>query len=89
MNSGGPGGRPPLGGSYQLISNRTTAWLVLGGTALSGGFGSSTGSIAGALVLGMIGNVIFFAGLPFEYQTLVQGLIVLTALAGGVLVTRR
>lgn len=37
----------------------------------------------------MIGNVIFFAGLPFEYQTLVQGLIVLTALAGGVLVTRR
>ena len=39
--------------------------------------------------LGMIGNVIFFAGLPFEYQTLVQGLIVLAALAGGVLVARR
>jgi ribose transport system permease protein len=63
--------------------------VVLGGTALAGGFGNATGSIIGALVLGMIGNVIFFAGLPFEYQTLVQGLIVLAALAGGVFVTRR
>lgn len=79
-------GDPLLGASLALSS---ISAVVLGGTALSGGFGSSTGSIAGALVLGMIGNVIFFAGLPFEYQTLVQGLIVLTALAGGVLVTRR
>jgi ribose transport system permease protein len=47
------------------------------------------GSIFGAFVLGMIGNVVFFAGLPFSYQTLVQGLIVLAALAGGVLVSRR
>ena len=79
-------GDPLLGASLALSS---ISAVVLGGTALSGGFGSSTRSIAGALVLGMIGNVIFFAGLPFEYQTLVQGLIVLTALAGGVLVTRR
>ena len=63
--------------------------MVLGGTALSGGQGGAVGSILGALVLGLIGNVIFFAGLPFEYQTLVQGLIVLLALAGGVVVTRR
>lgn len=79
-------GDPLLGASLALSS---ISAVVLGGTALSGGFGSSTGSIVGALVLGMIGNVIFFAGLPFEYQTLVQGLIVLTALAGGVFVTRR
>lgn len=79
-------GDPLLGASLALSS---ISAVVLGGTALSGGFGSSTGSIVGALVLGMIGNVIFFAGLPFEYQTLVHGLIVLTALAGGVFVTRR
>jgi ribose transport system permease protein len=79
-------GDPLLGASLALSS---ISAVVLGGTALSGGFGSSTGSIVGALVLGMIGNVIFFAGLSFEYQTLVQGLIVLTALAGGVFVTRR
>lgn len=79
-------GDPLLGASLALSS---ISAVVLGGTALSGGFGSSTGSVVGALVLGMIGNVIFFAGLPFEYQTLVHGLIVLTALAGGVFVTRR
>lgn len=79
-------GDPLLGASLALSS---ISAVVLGGTALAGGFGNSTGSIIGALVIGMIGNVIFFAGLPFEYQTLVQGLIVLAALAGGVFVTRR
>ena len=62
---------------------------VIGCTALSGGVGGTLGSVLGALVVGMIGSVIFFAGLPFEYQTLVQGLIILAALAGGVLVARR
>lgn len=79
-------GDPLLGATLALSS---ISAVVLGGTALAGGFGTLTGSIAGALVLGLIGNVIFFAGLPFEYQTLVQGLIVLAALAGGVVVTRR
>jgi ribose transport system permease protein len=79
-------GDPLLGATLALSS---ISAVVLGGTALAGGFGSSVGSIAGAVVLGLIGNVIFFAGMPFEYQTLVQGLIVLAALAGGVFVTRR
>ena len=47
------------------------------------------GSVLGALLLGLIGNVIFFAGLPFAYQTLAQGVIILAALAGGVLIARR
>lgn len=79
-------GDPLLGGALALSA---ISAVVLGGTALSGGQGGAVGSILGALVLGLIGNVIFFAGLPFEYQTLVQGLIVLLALAGGVVVTRR
>ena len=79
-------GDPLLGASLALSS---ISAVVLGGTALSGGQGGALGSVLGAFVLGLIGNVIFFAGLPFEYQTLVQGLIVLLALAGGVLVTRR
>ena len=57
--------------------------------ALSGGRGSPVGSIFGAVILGLIGSVVFFAGVPFEYQNLVQGLIVLAALAGGVTVARR
>jgi ribose transport system permease protein len=45
--------------------------------------------VLGALVIGMIGNVVFFAKPPFEYQTLIQGLITLGALAGGVFIARR
>ncbi|WP_075216194.1 ABC transporter permease [Mongoliimonas terrestris] len=79
-------GDPLMG---QTLALSSISAVVLGGTALAGGVGGPLGSLLGALVLGMIGNVIFFAGLPFEYQTLVQGLIVLAALAGGVLVARR
>ncbi len=79
-------GDPLLG---QSLAMGSISAVVLGGTMLSGGVGGAVGSIFGALLLGMIGNVIFFAGLPFEYQTLVQGLIVLAALAGGVLVARK
>lgn len=79
-------GDPLLGGAYTLSS---ISAVVLGGTALSGGVGGALGSVFGALILGLINNLIFFARLPFEYQNLVQGLIVLAALAGGVLFARR
>jgi ribose transport system permease protein len=79
-------GDPLMG---RLLALSSISAVVLGGTALAGGSGSAFGSVLGAVVLGMIGNVIFFAGLPFDYQTLIQGLITLLALAGGVLVARR
>jgi len=79
-------GDPLLGAKMTLGS---VAAVVLGGTALSGGRGNPLGSIFGAIILGLIGSVVFFAGVPFEYQNLVQGLIVLAALAGGVSVARR
>jgi ribose transport system permease protein len=77
---------PLLGPSFTLSS---VSAVVLGGTALAGGVGSAVGSMLGAIILGLINNVIFFAGLPYEFQDLVKGLIVLAALAGGVLVARR
>jgi ribose transport system permease protein len=79
-------GDPLLGVKMTLGS---VAAVVLGGTALSGGRGNPLGSIFGAVILGLIGSVVFFAGVPFEYQNLVQGLIVLAALAGGVTIARR
>ena len=79
-------GDPLLGAKMTLGS---VAAVVLGGTALSGGRGNPRGSIFGAVILGLIGSVVFFAGVPFEYQNLVQGLIVLTALAGGVTIARQ
>lgn len=78
-------GDPLIGGALTLSS--VTA-VVLGGTALKGCVGGVAGSMLGAAILGLIGNVIFFAQLPFEWQGLIQGLIILAALAGGVLMAR-
>ena len=79
-------GDPLIGG--QLTLSSITA-VVLGGTALAGCVGSITGSILGAFILGLINNVIFFAQLPFEWQGLIQGAIILAALSGGVVMARR
>ena len=79
-------GDPLLGPSFTLSS---ISAVVLGGTALSGGSGSAIGSILGAVALGLINNIVFFAGVPFAAQDLLKGLIILGALAGGVLESRR
>ncbi len=79
-------GDPLIGGSLTLSS--VTA-VVLGGTALTGCIGSVTGSILGAFILGIINNVIFFAHVPFEWQGLIQGAIILAALSGGVVMARQ
>ena len=78
-------GDPLIGGALTLSS--VTA-VVLGGTALKGCIGGAAGSILGAFILGLINNVIFFAQLPFEWQGLIQGVIILAALAGGVVMAR-
>jgi len=85
--TGDTGSGDPLLGAKMTLGS--VAAVVLGGTALSGGRGNPLGSVFGAVILGLIGSVVFFAGVPFEYQNLVQGLIVLAALAGGVTVARR
>src|SRR3546814_9399696 len=58
-------GDPMLGTGYTLSS---ISAVVLGGTAISGGIGGFVGLVFGAMILGLIVNVLFFARLPFEYQ---------------------
>jgi len=65
------------------------AAVVLGGASLAGCVGSVTGGVLGGLILGLINNVIFFAHVPFEWQGLIQGAIILAALSGGVAMARR
>lgn len=67
-----------IGGELTLSS---IAALVIGGTALSGGVGGAGGSIAGAIVLGLISNIVFFAGLSGGTRELIDGAIVIGALA--------
>lgn len=71
-------GDPLIGGPYTLNS---VAAVVLGGTSLAGGKGGVAGSIAGALILSLIVNILFFLGVSAYYQYVFSGLIVITALA--------
>ncbi|NJK45845.1 MAG: hypothetical protein HC933_17675 [Pleurocapsa sp. SU_196_0] len=61
--------------------------MVIGGTRLSGGAGSAVGSILGVVVLSLLRQVIAFqigfrSGLSPQWQTLIDGIIVVLALAG-------
>jgi len=76
----------PLIGAGTTLSSITA--VVLGGTALSGCVGGVLGSVLGAYILGLINNVIFFAHVPFAWQGLIQGAIILAALSGGVVMAR-
>ena len=54
----------------------------LGGTRLSGGQGGVVGSIIGVVILSLIQSIVSFSGAPSSWQTLINGLIVVAALAG-------
>lgn len=79
-------GDPLVGGKMTLYS---VAAVVLGGSALSGGFGTVVGSVFGALIIGLINSLVYFVGTPSEWQNLAQGLAILVALMAGILVGRR
>lgn len=63
------------------LTLRAIAAVFVGGVALSGGRGSVYYAMVGALILSFVNKIVFFAEIPNEYQTLVNGVIVLLALA--------
>jgi ribose transport system permease protein len=77
MNTGT--GDPLIGPPMTLNS---IVAVVLGGTRLRGGQGGIAGSLIGVLILGLILNIISFANVPSWWQTLVNGVIIMLALAG-------
>jgi len=79
-------GDPLMGQAFTLSS---VSAVVLGGVSLAGGWGGAGGAIFGAAILGLINNLIFFSNINYVYQSVVQGTIVLLALAGGVFLSRR
>lgn len=79
-------GDPLMGQAFTLGS---VSAIVLGGMSLAGGWGGAGGAILGAAILGLINNLIFFANINYVYQSVVQGTIILLALAGGVFLSRR
>jgi ribose transport system permease protein len=71
-------GNPRAGDQMTLPS---VVAVVLGGTRLAGGSGNIVGSIIGAVILGLIGNIISFADLDSWVRPLVDALIIIAALA--------
>jgi ribose transport system permease protein len=55
--------------------------VVIGGSALSGGTGGIAGAVIGALILGIIRNIISFANVETWWQTFVNAAIIVLALA--------
>lgn len=77
----GTGNATPQGGDEALTLQSIVA-VVLGGTRLSGGQGGVLGSLIGVVILSLIQGIVSFAGVPSWWQTLLNGTIVVLALAG-------
>jgi ribose transport system permease protein len=63
-----------------MTLNSITA-VVIGGNALSGGVGGVAGPVMGAITLGIIQNIISFAGIDTWWETFVKATIIVLALA--------
>ncbi|MCX7951554.1 MAG: ribose ABC transporter permease [Clostridiales bacterium] len=67
---------PNAGSGYELDA---IAAVVLGGTSLSGGEGSITGTIVGAMIIGVLNNGLNLMNVSPFYQSIVKGLVILLA----------
>lgn len=62
--------------------------VILGGTSLLGGRGSVLGTVAGVLLLGVLGNAMTLLGVSYQYQLMSRGIILVAAVAADVLVRK-
>ena len=69
-------GQPSVGNGYELDA---IAACVLGGTSMSGGKGRISGTIFGAMVIGIISNGLNLIGVSSYWQLIVKGLIIACA----------
>jgi len=79
------GGDPTEGNTFVLTS---IAAVVLGGVSFQGGRGSALGALAGAFILTILVNVLFFANVNPLYQPFFQGLFLVIAVLLGSLLGR-
>ncbi|MBQ6473580.1 MAG: ribose ABC transporter permease, partial [Victivallales bacterium] len=77
-----------LGGRLSALSSTTAglgyeldaiAAAIIGGTAMSGGKGSLSGTLAGVLILGIIANVLVMWGVSANLQDTVKGAVIIAA----------
>jgi len=69
----------PLGGEgYELNS---IAAVLVGGTSLAGGRGGLMGTLAGVLIMTVVGNILNLMNVPGFWQWIVKGLIIIGAVS--------
>ncbi|NMB00048.1 MAG: ribose ABC transporter permease [Firmicutes bacterium] len=68
--------QPTAGVSYEMDA---IAAVILGGTSLAGGRGNIGGTIIGALIIGVLGNVFNLLDVSPFYQDVAKGLVILVA----------
>lgn len=68
--------QPNAGLGYELDS---IAAVVIGGTSLSGGRGSVTGTVLGCLIIGVLNNGLFLLNVSPFWQQVIKGVVILVA----------
>ncbi|MGH3357407.1 MAG: ABC transporter permease [Nocardioidaceae bacterium] len=79
-------GDPNAGIEYELDA---IAAVVIGGTSLMGGVGSVAGTLAGALLLGILNNILLLKNIDSDIQLLIKGVIIVAAAGIQVFRTQR
>ena len=68
--------QPTAGAGYELDA---IAAVVLGGTSMSGGIGTITGTAIGALIIGVLNNALNLMNVSSYYQDVAKGIVILIA----------
>jgi inositol transport system permease protein len=71
-------GQPNIGAGFELTA---IAAAVIGGTSTSGGVGSITGTLIGALLIGVISNSLDLLNVSSYYQQVIMGVIIIVAVS--------
>lgn len=71
-------GQPNIGAGFELTA---IAAAVIGGTSTSGGIGSITGTLIGALLIGVISNSLDLLNVSSYYQQVIMGAIIIIAVS--------
>ena len=77
---------PTIGTPYTL--NSITA-AVIGGVTFFGGVGTVKGAVLGALILGVLTNLMVFADVSSFYQLILQGAVLIAAISVKTVLTRQ
>ena len=78
--------QPALGQGYELDA---IAAVVIGGTSLSGGVGTITGTIIGAFIMSVLTNGLRIMSVAQDWQTVVTGVIIIVAVYTDILRRRK